>query len=66
MEQELNGGETVLEELIQGITVNQEDFLVNVTEFPVRFCVKAVGEGTGGNYHVRILECTPIPESEMT
>ena len=66
LEQELKGGETVLEELIQGITVNQEDFLVNVTEFPVRFRVKAVGEGTGGNYHVRILECTPIPESEMT
>lgn len=66
LEQELEGGEAVLGELIQGIEVNREDFLVNVTDFPVQFRIKAVGERTGGNYRVRILECTPIPERERT
>lgn len=60
LEQELEGGDAVLGELIQGITVNQEDFLVDVTEFPVRFRVKAAWERKGGDYRARILECTPI------
>lgn len=66
LEQELEGGDAVLDELIRRITVNQDDFLVEVAEFPVRFRVKAVGEGTGKNYHIKIQECTPILEREMT
>ena len=60
LEQELEGGDAVLGELIQGITVNQEDFLVDVTEFPVRFRIKAAWERKGGDDQIRILECTPI------
>lgn len=60
LEQELEGGEAVLGELIQGITVNQEDFLVDVTGFPVRFRVKAAWERTGGDDRIRILECALI------
>lgn len=65
-EGELKGGVAVLDEVIQSITVDQDSFLVEVAELPVRFRVKAAGEGTGRNYHVKIQACTPIPKCEIT
>lgn len=65
LERELEGGEAVLDELIERITVRQEDFLVEVAELPVRFQVRAAGEGTGRNYHINIQACTVLSDGEM-
>ena len=65
LERELEGGEAVLDELIERITVRQEDFLVEVAELPVRFRVRAAGEGTGRNYHINIQACTVLSDGEM-
>ena len=62
LERELRGGDAILDEVIQSITVEQDAFLVEVAELPVRFRVKATGEGTGRNYCVKIQACTPIGE----
>ena len=62
LERELRGGDAILDEVIQSITVEQDAFLVEVAELPVRFRVKAAGEGTGRNYCVKIQACTPIGE----
>src|SRR5699024_9305349 len=43
LERELAGGDTVLDELIQRITVLEDCFLVEVVELPVRFRVHAEG-----------------------
>lgn len=61
LEQELAGGDCVLEEVIERITVYPDYFLVDVTELPVRFCVRVEGRGTGRGYHIDILECIPLP-----
>ena len=63
LEQELAGGDTVLDELIQHITVLEDCFLVELVELPVRFRVHAEGIGTGRNYHIEVTECTPEPLS---
>lgn len=63
LEQELEGGDSVLDELIQKITVEENTFLVEISELPVQFRVRAVGEGTGRNYRIEIQSCTPIPEN---
>ncbi len=62
LEQEMAGGDAVLDEVIQRITVYPDHFLVEVAELPVRFLVRAEGSGTGRNYKVRVLECTPITD----
>lgn len=61
LEQELAGGDCVLEEVIERITVYPDHFLVEVAELPVRFRVRAKGSGTGCGYHIDILECTLLP-----
>ena len=61
LERELAGGDNVLDELIQRITVLEDCFLVEVVELPVRFRVHAEGIGTGRNYHIEVTECTPEP-----
>ena len=50
------GGDTVLDELIQRITVLEDCFLVELVELPVRFRVHAEGIGTGRNYHIEVTE----------
>lgn len=66
LERELEGGDTVLEEIVQRITVLEDCFLVEIAELPVRFRVRAVGTGTGRGYHIKILECTAEPCDEVT
>ena len=62
LERELEGGDAVLDALIQQITVEPDAFLVEIAELPVRFRVKAAGEGAGRNYRVTIRSCTPVLE----
>ena len=66
LERELEGGNAVLDELIQRITVLDDCFLVEVTELPVCFRVRAEGKGTGKNYHIDVTECSPEPLSQTT
>ena len=63
LEQELAGGDAVLDEVIQRIVVHPDHFIVEVAELPVRFLVRADGSGTGRNYQVKVAECTPITDS---
>ncbi len=62
LEQELAGGDTVLDEVIQRIIVCPDHFIVEVAELPVRFLVRAGGNGTGRQYKVHVTECTIIPD----
>ena len=61
LERELAGGDTVLDELIQSITVLEDCFLVEVAGLPVRFRVYAGGIGTGGNQPIQATACTGEP-----
>ena len=62
LERELAGGDTVLEEVVEKITVYPDHFLVEVAELPVRFSVRAEGRGTGRNYRVVVTECVPAAD----
>ena len=62
LERELAGGDTVLEEVVEKITVYPDHFLVEVAELPVRFSVRAEGKGTGRNYRVVVTECVPAAD----
>jgi len=62
LERELAGGDAVLDAIIQRITVYPDYFLVDVTELPVRFRVRAGGSGTGRNYKVAVTACEPVTE----
>lgn len=66
LERELAGGDAVLEEVIQKITVYPDYFIVEVAELPVRFRVRAEGRGTGKNYRVVTTECVPVVDQEGT
>lgn len=65
LEQEMAGGDAVLDEVIQRITVYPDYFLVEVAELPVQFLVRAEGSGTGRNYTIKVLECTPITDGSQ-
>ena len=60
LERELSGGDTILDEIIQQITVYPDHFLVEVAELPIQFRVCAEGRGTGRNYRVFVIECKPV------
>lgn len=62
LERELAGGDAVLDEVIQRITVHSDHFVVEAAELPVRFLVRAGGSGTGRGYQVTVTECTPLAE----
>lgn len=66
LERELAGGDAVLEEVIEKITVYPDHFIVEVAELPVRFRVRAEGRGTGKNYEVFITKCEPVVEQGDT
>jgi len=66
LERELAGGDAVLEEVIEKITVSPDHFIVEVAELPVRFRVRAEGRGTGKNYEVFITKCEPVVEQGDT
>lgn len=61
LERELAGGEAVLDEVIQRITVYPDCFLVEVAEFPIRFRMYTEGRG-----RVEITQCRieSIPSHE--
>ena len=61
LKDELNGGPSVLEEVIQQIVVYSDHFEVSLTDLPVRFRVRAEGRGSGPSYRVEVTECAPIP-----
>ena len=60
LERELAGGESVLDEVIQRITVYEDHFIVEAVELPVRFCIRAEGSGMGKNFRVTVTECVPV------
>ena len=60
LERELAGGEHVLDEVIQRITVHDDHFIVEVAELPVSFRIRAEGSGAGQGYEVTVTECVPI------
>lgn len=62
LERELAGGDAVLDEVIQRITVYPDYFIVEVAELPIRFLVRAGGSGTGRGYKVSVTECRPVTE----
>ena len=61
LREELNGGPSVLEEVVEKIVVFSDHFEVSLTDLPVRFCVRAEGRGSGPTYRVEVTECTAIP-----
>ena len=63
LEQELSGGEAVLEEAIEEIWVYEEYLVVKVSEIPVRFLIRAAGSGAGVDYRVRVTECLPLADA---
>lgn len=62
LEKELAGGDAVLDEVIQRITVYPDHFIVEAAELPIRFLVRAGGSGTGRGYRVNVTECRPVTE----
>lgn len=62
LEREMAGGDTVLDEVIQRITVYPDHFIVEVAELPIRFLVRAGGSGTGRGYKVSVTECAPVTD----
>lgn len=62
LERELAGGDAVLDEVIQRITVYPDHFIVEVAELPIRFLIRAGGSGTGRGYKVSVTECRPVTE----
>ena len=66
LERELAGGDTILDELIQRITVLEDCFLVELVELPVRFRVRAAGAGSGRTYRIEVTECSPEPLDQIT
>ena len=62
LERELAGGDAVLDEVIQRITVYPDYFIVEVADLPIRFLVRAGGSGTGRGYKVSVTECRPVTE----
>lgn len=57
LERELTGGEAVLDETMERITVYEDRFAVSVAEIPVCFRVRAQWRGRGQNGGVVISEC---------
>ena len=62
LERELDGGDAVLEEVIERIIVYPDCFIIEAAELPVRFRVCAGGRGTGKNYRVLVTECVPVSD----
>lgn len=62
LEQELAGGENVLDEVIKQITVYEDHFIVKVAELPVSFRVRVEGDGVGQDFRTLITECVPVAE----
>lgn len=60
LEQELAGGEAVLDEVIQRITVYDSHFVVEVAELPVRFRVHVEGSGAGQDFRAVVTECAAV------
>lgn len=61
LREELNGGPSVLEEVIDKIVVRKDSFEITVRDLPVRFNVEAQGMSSGPAYRVEVTECTMIP-----
>lgn len=64
LEQELAGGENVLDEVIQKIVVYDDHFIVEAAELPVRFRVCAEGRGMGRDLSVTVAECVPVAKDD--
>ena len=64
LERELEGGELLLEELMERITVFQDGFLVEVAGLPVGFRVCAQTKRAGRHCQVEITEWRPVPLGE--
>lgn len=62
LERELAGGETVLDEVIQRITVYEDYFMVEVAELPVSFRICAGGSGAGKDFRAAVTECIPVAD----
>lgn len=62
LEQELAGGDEILEEVIRRITVYPDYFLVEVEGIPMKFRVRIETSGTGRQYRVHVTECKMIPD----
>lgn len=60
LERELAGGEHVLDEVIQRITVYDDHFIVKAAELPVSFRVCAEGSGAGKDFKAAVTECVPV------
>lgn len=60
LREELNGGPSVLEEVIEKIVVQADCFEITVRDLPVRFRVEAQGRGSGPTYRVEIRDCRAI------
>ena len=61
LKDELNGGPSVLEEVIEKIVVQRDSFVITVRDLPVSFNVEAQGVGSGPSYRVEVTACTAIP-----
>lgn len=61
VEEQLSGGDGILEEVIGQITVEQEDFLVELSGLPTGLRIRAQGTGTGPNYRVQVTQCAFFP-----
>ena len=62
LKDELNGGPSVLEEVIEKIVVQKDCFEITMRDLPVSFNVKAQGVGSGPNYRVEVTACTAMPK----
>ena len=61
LEEEMAGGPSVLDEVIERMEVFPEHINVFVPELPVFFRLRLHTEGAGRSYTIQVAECTPLP-----
>ena len=63
LEQELDGGPNVLDEVIEGVVVEEDAFLFYVRELPIYFRLSVESTGSGRSYTSSVTSCIPLPRT---
>lgn len=61
IEEELNGGPNVLDEVIERVVVEEDAFLFYIQDLPIYFRLTVESTGSGLSYTSSVTSCTPLP-----
>lgn len=66
LEQELDGGPSVLDEIIEKIVVQEDCFHIYVRELPIYFSLTVESQGSGLSYRSSVTSCSTLPREAGT